>query len=332
MIKCRFDVLGIGNAIVDILAHVSEEFLNEHQLVKSSMTLIDQQRAESIYASLPPAIEISGGSAANTITGVVSFGGKGAFIGKVQQDDLGCIFEHDLKSAGVFYNTEKALSGLPTARSLIAITKDAERTMATFLGATRQMAIEDIDATLIESSKVIYLEGYLWDEAHAKSAMTQAMHVATKAGRKVAFTLSDAFCVDRHREEFLYLIKNHVDILFANMAEITALYLGRSWDEIIQLCQTQTELTAITRGSEGSLIITRDQVYEIEAKHGCNVMDTTGAGDLYASGLLYGYTHGYDMPTCGKLATLAASEIITHVGARPNQSLYQLAEQEGLIR
>lgn len=321
-----YDVVAVGNAIVDILAKVDEAYLTRHGLAKASMTLIDEQQAYTLYDDMPPATEKSGGSAANSCAGIASFGGKAAFIGKVKNDELGAIFGHDLRSIGVHYNTPPSEKGAATAKCLIAITPDAERTMATFLGATREITENDIDETLIANSKVTYLEGYLWDEPHAKAAMRRAVEIARKYGRKVALSLSDSFCVERHRAEFLGLIKEGVDILFANEAEIKCLFQDENFDACVKKVKDFADIVAVTRGGTGSVVLHYGNVETIHAQKGLKVVDTTGAGDLYAAGFLFGYTHGYNMAQCGRLATLAASEIIQQIGARPERTLATLVK------
>jgi sugar/nucleoside kinase (ribokinase family) len=322
----KYDVTGVGNAIVDILAKVDDAFLEVHGLKKASMTLIDERQAKNIYDDMPPAIEKSGGSAANTMAGIASFGGKAAFIGKVKDDSLGQIFGHDLRSIGVHYTTKAAENGVSTAKCLISITPDAERTMATYLGATREISVADIDEEIIANSKIIYLEGYLWDEPHAKDAMRKALEIAKKHGRKVALSLSDAFCVDRHREGFLALINAGVDILFANEAEIKGLFQVDNFDNAVEKAGGIAEIVAITRGAQGSVILHGAKLQKIAAQANLKVVDTTGAGDLYASGFLFGYANGHNMAECGRLATIAASEIIQHIGARPEIELAGLAK------
>lgn len=323
----RYDVTGVGNAIVDILAQVDDAFLQKHGLQKASMRLVDEKQASALYEDMPPAIEKSGGSAANTMAGIASFGGKAAFIGKVKNDELGKIFAHDLRSIGVHYNTKPAEAGVSTAKCLISITPDAERTMATYLGATREIHIVDIDEDVIANSQVTYLEGYLWDEQHAKNAMRRSVEIAKKNGKKVALSLSDPFCVDRHREGFLTLIQEGVDIVFANEAEIKGLLQDDNFDSAIGKARGLAEIVVVTRGAKGSVILNGDVTEEILLPSGkIKVVDTTGAGDLYASGFLYGYTQGFDLAECGRLATVAASEVIQHVGARPEESLAKLAK------
>ncbi len=320
----QFDVAAVGNAIVDVLAKVEDSFLQKHALKKGGMTLIDEHMAEKIYNDMPQSTEKSGGSAANTIAGIVSLGGSAAFIGKVKQDKLGQIFTHDLKSMGVHYTTKPSQNGLSTARCLVAITPDAQRTMATFLGATREISRDDIDEEIIENAKVTYLEGYLWDEQHAKDAMREAVRLATKHGREIALSLSDSFCVTRHKEELLELITRNVDVLFANEAEIKELF---GVDNVIDAAKQLSDIckvSAITLGSKGSVVISDGDVYIVQAGKGLKVVDTTGAGDLYASGFLFGYTQGYSLDECGRIATIAASEIIQHIGARPEVRLADL--------
>jgi sugar/nucleoside kinase (ribokinase family) len=318
------DVVGIGNAIVDVLAHCDDDFVARMSLTKGSMTLIDAVRAEELYAAMGPAIEISGGCAANTAVGVASLGGKAAFIGKVGNDQLGGIFRHDVRAAGVRYDIPPATSTTPTARSMILVTPDAERTMNTYLGACQELTPDDIDPHLIQRAKVTYLEGYLWDPPAAKQAFLKAARIAHDAGQEVALSLSDSFCVNRYRKEFQDLVMNHVDILFANIGEITALWETSDWDEAARITQRHCDLAALTRSERGSVIVTPEEMIEIPAWPVDRIVDLTGAGDLYASGFLYGYTHGRDFETCGRIAALAAGEVISHIGARPETPLAEL--------
>ncbi len=318
------DVVGIGNAIVDVLAHCDDGFIERMSLNKGAMTLIGTDRAEELYAAMGPAIEISGGSAANTTVGVASLGGKAAFIGKVGNDQLGGIFRHDVRAAGVQYDTPPATSKTPTARSMILVTPDAERTMNTHLGACHELTPDDIAPHLIQRARVTYLEGYLWDPPLAKEAFLKAARIAHDAGQEVALSLSDSFCVNRYRREFQDLVKNHVDILFANIGEITALWETDDWSEAARITQQHCDLAALTRSELGSVIVTPDEMIEIPAWPVDHVVDLTGAGDLYAAGFLYGYTHGRDFETCGRTASLAAGEIISHIGARPETPLAEL--------
>jgi sugar/nucleoside kinase (ribokinase family) len=320
----RFDVVGVGNAIVDVIANVEEEFISRHGLQKGAMALVDTEQATALYDAMPPGVESSGGSAANTIAGVASFGGRAAYIGKVRDDQLGDVFRHDLRAAGVSYDVPAATSGPPTARCLIQVTPDAQRTLNTYLGASALLEPADIDVDLIASAKVVYCEGYLWDVDVAKAAIRLAMDVARDAGRKVALTLSDAFCVERHREEWLELIHEKVDILFANESEIHAMY-GAPIEAAAREVAKYTEVACLTRSGEGSLIVTADGIVSVAARPVERLVDTTGAGDLYAAGFLHGYAAGRDAETCGALASLAASEVISHLGARPLVPLHTLA-------
>ena len=330
MTDIRYDVVGIGNAIVDIIGRCDDAFLKARSLAKGGMQLVDADTVVALYKSMGPAVEISGGSAANTIVGVASFGGRAGFIGKVSNDEFGRIFAHDIRAAGVAFNTPPANGGAPTARSLILVTPDGERTMNTFLGVSPELDQGAIDADMIKAGKIVYLEGYLFDRAEAKAAFRQAAEIAAKAGRQVALTLSDGFCVDRHRAEFKTLIKEQVDILFANEGEITSLYETKSFDEAAAKAAKDVKLAVLTRSAKGSEIHAAGKVVKVPAAPVAKVVDTTGAGDLYAAGFLYGYAAGKDLETCGKLGSLAAAEIISHIGARPEQPLAKLAKDKGL--
>ena len=321
MAQHRYDVVGIGNAIVDVISQESESFIDEHQLVKGAMTLIDAERAEQLYASMAPAIETSGGSAANTMAGLSSFGSRAAYIGKVRNDQLGSVFSHDIRAVGVDHDVTPGTDGPPTARCLIVVTPDAARTMNTFLGISSLLHPDDIDVDLVSSAKVLYCEGYIWDIEITKQAIRKAVHACRDAGNKVSFTLSDSFCVERHHDEWLELVDGPIDILFGNAAEIGALYQTDDFEQAIELIQGRVEVACLTRGADGSVIITKDDVIEVEAEPVEHVVDTTGAGDLYASGFLYGYTNGLDLAICGRLASMAAAEAITHVGARARTPL-----------
>ena len=321
----RFDAVGIGNALVDVLSHETDEFLVEHGLAKGGMTLIDAQLAEGLYAAMGPAVEVSGGSAANTMVGIASFGGRSAFVGRVSDDELGAVFAHDIRAAGVEFTTSPAKEGVPSGRCLVVVTPDAKRTMHTFLGASAQLGPADLDHDLVAGAQVLYLEGYLWDEPEAKDAFREAIGGAHAAGNRVAFTLSDGFCVDRHRAEFLELLQHDVDVLFANEDEIKALYQVNEFDDALQAVRDHCEIAALTRSEKGAVIVTRDEVHMIDAHPVARVVDTTGAGDLFAAGFLHGLTRGYDLGTSGRLGALAAAEVISHLGARPEQPLAQLA-------
>jgi sugar/nucleoside kinase (ribokinase family) len=321
----RFDVTAIGNAIVDVLARAEDGFLAEHNLPKGAMNLIDAATAEKLYSAMGPGREASGGSAGNTAAGIAGLGGRAAYIGKVAADQLGEVFTHDIRAVGVTYDTPPLTGGLPTARSLILITPDAQRTMQTFLGATTQLGPEDLNMDYITSSKVLYLEGYLWDQPRAKEAMRDAAIKAHEAGVKVSLTLSDSFCVARFRDEFLELAENHVDILFANENEILSLYQTESFDEALKQVRNHCEIAALTRSEKGSVVVNGDEVHTIAAEKGVTVVDTTGAGDAYAAGFLYAYTQGHNLATCGRLGGLLAAEVISHLGPRAEANLKELA-------
>ena len=320
MSETRLDVVGIGNAIVDIIASADSKFLDRFSMAKGAMTLIDESQADAIYGAMEKTIEASGGSAANTIAGVASLGGKAGFIGKVRDDALGDVFRRDITEVGVTFPTAAATSGPATARCLILVTDDAQRTMNTFLGACAALYPQDIDEALVASAQVTYLEGYLFDPPHAKEAFRAAAKIAHKAGRKVALSLSDAFCVNRYREEFHELVYSEVDILFANEVEITALF-ECEFDEAIERVQPMVELAAVTRGADGSVLATRNGIEKVAAAPIKTVVDTTGAGDLYAAGVLYGLTQGKSIAEAGRIGSLCAAEIISHYGARPQVSL-----------
>jgi sugar/nucleoside kinase (ribokinase family) len=325
------DVVAIGNALVDVIAHCDDAFLAAHGRTKGSMALVDTSTVERLYAAMGPGTEISGGSAANTAAGVASFGGKAGFIGKVATDQLGEVFRHDIRAAGVTFDTPAASGGEPTGRCLILVTPDGQRTMNTFLGVSPHLGNGEVDAGLIRSARILYLEGYLFDRAEAQAAFRQAADIAAKAGRQVALTLSDPFCVDRHRAEFLQLVRKSVDILFANEAEITSLYETASFEKAAGHAQADTRLAALTRSEKGSVILAGGKAIEIAAAPVEAVVDTTGAGDLYAAGFLYGVARDMPLETAGRLGSLAAAEIISHVGARPQVPLADLARKQGLL-
>jgi len=326
-----YDVVGIGNAIVDIIARCDDGFLSKHDLDKGFMRLIDADEAAKLYEAMGPATERSGGSVANSIAGLASFGAKCGFIGRVAADQFGGIFRHDIRSLGIAYTTSPAEDGAPTARCLVLVTPDGERTMNTFLGASVDFAPGDLDPALIEGAKIVYLEGYLFDKDAAKSAFREAAKRAKAAGAKVALTLSDPFCVERHRDDFRKLVKEDADIVFANEKEITTLYEVNSFDEAADAALQDCELAVLTRSEEGSMILGAGQTTEIPADPVSKVMDATGAGDLYAAGFLFGITQGLPVETCGRLGSLAAAEVISHIGARPESSLAKLAAARGLL-
>jgi sugar/nucleoside kinase (ribokinase family) len=321
----RLDVVGIGNALVDVLSNESHDFIAAQDLVPGAMTLIDTERAEQLYAAMGPAVEISGGSAANTLVGITSMGGSAAFVGRVADDQLGRVFGHDIRAAGVEFVAKPASDGEPSGRCLIVVTPDAQRTMNTFLGASAQLGPADVDHELVARGQILYLEGYLWDEPDAKAAYRLAARTAHDAGNRVAFTLSDAFCVERHRAEFVELVASEVDVLFANEAEITSLYQVERFDDALQHVQHHCEIAALTRSEKGAVVVTRDEVHVVDAHPVEHVVDTTGAGDQFAAGFLFGLTHGYHLGTAARLGALAASEVISHIGARPEASLAKLA-------
>lgn len=328
MSETRFDVVGIGNAIVDVLAHANDQFINENNLVKGTMSLIDEETAETVYGKMGPGIECSGGSAANTIAALASLGSTGAFIGKVRDDQLGAVFRHDITALGITFETEAASDGASTARCMIHVTPDAQRTMQTFLGASVDLGPDDIDEEIIADAAVTYLEGYLWDPEQAKLAFRKAAQTAEGAGRLVALSLSDPFCVDRHRADFLDLVKNHVNVVFANEEEIMSLYQVENFDEALQHVRADCDIAALTRSEKGSVIIRGDEIHIVDAEAVDHVVDTTGAGDAYAAGFLHGLTSGQPLDACARLGGIASAEIISHVGARPDISLKELAEKK----
>jgi adenosine kinase len=331
MATTRFDVLGIGNAIVDVLARTEDDFLIKQAMQKGGMALIDETRASDIYDAMGPAVEISGGSAANTIVGVASLGGRAAFVGKVKDDELGRVFAHDIRAAGVTFQTPPASDGPSTARCYVLVTPDGERTMNTYLGAAQDLHPNDIDEEAIAAAGITYLEGYLWDPPHAKEAFLKAAKIAHAAGRDVALTLSDAFCVDRYRAEFLDLIRSRtVDLVFANERELHSLYETADFDTAVNALRNDTRLAVITRSEKGCLVVTREQTDAVPAAPVARVVDATGAGDLFAAGFLVGLSRGADNRTCARLGALAAAEVIQHIGARPETSLKALAADNGL--
>lgn len=331
MSEIRYDVIGIGNAIVDIIGRCDDAFLARHGAPKGHMRLVDDATISTLYSTMGPAVEVSGGSAANTLVGLASFGGRAAFIGMIADDEFGRIFGHDIKAANVTFASKPVAGKAPTSRSLILVTPDGERTMNTFLGISTELGESEIDANLVSSSAIIYLEGYLFDRPEAKAAFRQAVKIAKSAGRQVALTLSDSFCVDRHRNEFIELIRNGIDILFANESEITSLYETSDFELAAQNAARDTRLAAITRSEKGSIILAEGHRLEIPVSPIETLVDSTGAGDLYAAGFLYGLTAGAGLETAGRLDSLAAAEVISHIGARPNTPLHQLARAQNLV-
>lgn len=327
-----YDVLAIGNAIVDVIARCEEDFLHRQQIVKGAMNLIDEDRAESIYGAMGPATVISGGSAANTAVAAASFGARSAFIGKVKADPVGDLFAHDIVASGVAFGTKPATEGKATARSFILVTPDGERSMNTFLGACQDLTEADIDPATVEAATVTYLEGYLWDPPAAKIAFRKAAEIAHAAGREVAITLSDSFCVDRYRAEFRQLIvSGTVDLVFANEHELKALYETADFDTALAALRHEAKRAAVTRSEKGSVIIEGATTVEAPAFPIEKLEDATGAGDAYAAGFLFGYTTGLGYEKAGRLGSLAASHVIQKIGARPAQSLKELAQQNGLL-
>ncbi len=325
------DVLTIGNAIVDVIAKVDETFITKEMLVKGSMNLIDEERAETLYGHMGPAIEISGGSAGNTAAGVASFGGKAAYFGKVRDDQLGGIYRHDMRSLGVQFDSVAASDGPATARSFILVTPDGERTMNTYLGACVNLDERDVDAEIVKAAAVTYMEGYLYDKPAAMAAFRAAAKISQAAGKLTSITLSDSFCVERHRDAFFDLIRNSIDIVFANESEIKAMYKTQSFSGAIDAARKDCPIVVVTRSAKGSVIVKGQDTIEVPAHPVKAVVDVTGAGDLYAAGFLYGYTTGKPLAHCARLGSLAASEVISHVGARPEVNLEILAKEEGLL-
>ncbi len=321
MASTSYDLLAIGNALVDVLSPATDEFIDkeimDNGMIKGGMSLINECRAVELYAAMGAGTETSGGSAANTMAGFASFGGSGAYIGKVAQDQLGDVFRHDMKAMGVTFATTPLVIGSPTGRCLVLIAPDGERTMNTYLGASSELGPIDIDESVVSKARITYLEGYLFDEEEAKKAFRKAGDVAHQAGRKVALTLSDSFCVDRHRGDFLELVENYVDILFANEDEIKSLYRVDTFEEAVAKVKDKCDIVALTRGKRGSVILSKGQTYQIDSMPVEKVVDSTGAGDQYAAGFLFGLTKGLSLEKCGALGTAAASEVISHVGPRP---------------
>jgi sugar/nucleoside kinase (ribokinase family) len=324
MTEKTYDVVGLGSAIVDAISHADDSFLEEWGIDKGGMTLIDEQRAHLLYDAMGPASETSGGSAANTVAGVASFGGTAAFIGTVRDDQLGEIFRHDIRASGVDFDVPAGTDGPSTARCLILVTPDAQRSMSTYLGISSLVDPANVDEDLVAAAKVVYCEGYLWDMPQTIEAITKAFDRARQAGGKVAFALSDDFCVDRHRADFLALVDQRVDLLFANAEEICSLYEVDQVEAAIDAVRGHCEIAVVTCSADGSVIVTADETIRVRA-HPTDVEDTTGAGDLYAAGFLYGYTVGADLAECGRLGSIAAAEVISHVGARPLAPLRRLA-------
>ncbi len=331
MTAAKYDVLGIGNAIFDVLVQTDEGFLSRHGMTKGGMALIDEKRASAIYGDMGPATEMSGGSAANTIVGVASLGARAAYVGKIKQDEIGNMYAHDIRAAGVVFETKPAGHGPATGCSYILVTPDGERTMNTYLGAAQELTPADIDADQVAASAFVYLEGYLWDPKSAKEAFVKAATIAHQAGRQVALTLSDSFCVDRYRDEFLELMRNGtVDLVFANEAELHSLYQTSDFETAIKQLRQDIGLAAVTRSEKGCVVASKEGVTSVSAFPVKKIVDTTGAGDLFAAGFLFGLSRGVGHENAGRLGALAAAEVIQHIGARPQVSLKELARQNGL--
>jgi adenosine kinase len=331
MTSAKYDVLGIGNAIFDVLVQTDESFLGAHGMTKGGMALIDEARAVSIYRDMGPAVEMSGGSAANTIVGIASFGARAAYVGKIRDDQIGGLYAHDIRAAGVAFETRPAPQGPATGCSYILVTPDGERTMNTYLGAAQELMPDDIDAAEVAASSIVYLEGYLWDPKSAKEAFVKAATIAHGAGRKVALTLSDSFCVDRYRDEFLDLMrKRTVDLVFANEAELHSLYQTSDFETALKQLRADTSLGIVTRSEKGCVVASSGGVVAVPAFPIDKMVDTTGAGDLFAAGFLFGLVRGAGHENAGRLGALAAAEVIQHIGARPQVSLKELAQANGL--
>ena len=327
LMEKSYDVVGIGNAIVDVLVQADDDLIDNFELTKGTMALVDEAQAERLYASVGPGLETSGGSAANTLAGVAQLGGRAGFIGRVRNDQLGGIFSHDIRSVGARFDTPAATEGPSTARCLILVTPDAQRTMCTYLGASVGLDPADLDLDMVAQAKVLYLEGYLWDSDEAKAAFIAAAEVARAHGGEVALSLSDAFCVERHRESFQELVDGHVDILFANEMEITALYKANSFEEAADQVRGRCKLAALTRSEQGSVVLNGAGTHSIAPFQLGPLLDTTGAGDLYAAGFLHAYTQGQAVDACGRLGSLCAGQVVTQLGPRPQGSLKQLVAQ-----
>ena len=331
MPSCRFDVLGLGNAIVDVISTADDDFLLAQGLRKGAMTLIDEARADALYAAMRPSTLVSGGSAANTIIGAASLGCRAAFIGKLRSDEAGAAFVHDIRAAKVSFLTALAEDGPATARCLVLVTPDAQRTMSTYLGASQNLSEADVDEDMVRQSAIVYLEGYLWDPPAAKAAFAKAAKIARGAGRRVALTLSDSFCVDRYRDEFLGLMRSGaVEILFSNEGELHSLYQTADFDTAIAQLRAENVLGIVTRSERGSLVVAKEETFAVPAFPVEQLVDTTGAGDLFAAGFLAGLTRNKPFEDCGRLGAIAAAEVIQHIGARPLADLRQLAAQNGI--
>jgi sugar/nucleoside kinase (ribokinase family) len=324
-----YDVAAIGNAIVDVIAPADDAFLEANGIAKGAMTLVDQAQSQALYAKMAPGVETSGGSAANTVAGLASFGGRGAFLGKVADDQLGGVFAHDMRAIGARFENAPLKGGPATAACMINVTPDGQRTMCTYLGASTAFAEEDVEAAVIEGAKIVYLEGYLFDADAARRAFAKAAALARGAGRMLALTLSDGFVVERHREALLGFIESQVDLLFANEVEATALFQTDDFDAAVAALRDRVKLAAVTRSAKGSVILSAGERLTVAAEPVEKVVDTTGAGDQYAAGFMFGLSRGRPLQDCGRLASLAAAEVISHYGPRPQVPLKELAAAKG---
>jgi sugar/nucleoside kinase (ribokinase family) len=324
-----YDVAAIGNAIVDVIAPASDDFIASQGLAKNAMTLVDEAASAALYAAMAPGVEASGGSAANTIAGVASFGGRAAYMGKVADDELGAVFAHDMRAIGARFDSAPLTGGPATATSLINVTPDGHRTMCTYLGASIMFQDADVEPAIIEAAKIVYLEGYLFDAEMARRAFAKAAALARGSGRMLALTLSDSFVVERHREALLGFIESQVDLLFANESEATALLQVSTFDEAVQGLRDRVSLAAVTRSEAGSVILTQGERLTVAAEPVEKVVDTTGAGDQYAAGFMFGLARGRPLQLCGKLGSIAAAEVISHYGPRPQVPLRDLAAAKG---
>lgn len=323
----QYDLVGIGNALVDVVAQTDEGFLTANGIAKGAMTLVDAPAADALYEKMPAGMESSGGSCGNTMAGFAALGGKGAYIGKVADDQFGKVFRHDMRAIGCAFDTPAAKGGPSTGRCLVLVTPDAQRTMCTFLGAANALTPADLDKALLQSAKVVYMEGYLFDQPPAQKAFAEAAEIAHAAGREVSVTLSDGFCVDRHRDAFRALVETHIDILFANEVEICSLYGVADFDDALQQVRGHCRVACLTRSEKGAVVLRGDEVHIVDAEPVGQVVDTTGAGDQFAAGFLYGYTQGRDLHSCGQMGAIAAAEVIQHYGARPEADLKALVRK-----
>ncbi|AHC73482.1 ribokinase family sugar kinase [Candidatus Endolissoclinum faulkneri L5] len=321
-------VVTIGNAIVDIISYCDDDFLLRENIKKGAMTLIDAERLKSLYAAIGASVEMSGGSAANTAAGLAALGSSTRYIGKVRDDKFGRVFRQDITAQGVHFDTSAALDGPQTACSLVLVTPDTQRSMNTFLGACVNLISDDISEDMLAAAQMVYLEGYLWDQPESQKVFFKAIEIAHRTNGKIAMSLSDSFCVERYRADFKNLVKRHVDLLFANEMEVLSLFESDRLDDILDIIRIEVETAVITRGEKGAVIVNRDEIHVLDAEPVANIVDSTGAGDLYAAGFLHGYTSGKDIITCGRIGMICASEIISHIGARPEVDLKMLLTQK----